>query len=241
LAAGEETELAIKTRGESNTGSITVLNNISAARAVSSTFGILTGLGGIWHGVGEVLQGNIAPEGIVIESWTQGPIATNMGGEPGMTIVPNLLITGILCIGVSLAVVVWAAALVQRNKGGLVLIFLSVAMLLVGGGFAPPLVGLLAGVAGIGINSPSTWWRTHLPAKLRRVLARLWPWVFSICVVSGLFLVVGSLILVHFFEVNNPDFFVMNFFFTILVLLLTILMGIAYDIQNRQRGVGVAT
>jgi hypothetical protein len=164
-----------------------------------------------------------------------------MGGEPGMTIVPNLLITGILCIGVSLAVVVWAAALVQRNKGGLVLIFLSVAMLLVGGGFAPPLVGLLAGVAGIGINSPSTWWRTHLPAKLRRVLARLWPWVFSICVVSGLFLVVGSLILVYFFEVNNPDFFVMNFFFTILVLLLTILMGIAYDIQNRQRGVGVAT
>jgi len=66
-----------------------------------------------------------------------------------MTIVPNLLITGILCIVVSLAVVAWAAALVQRSRGGLVLILLSVAMLLVGGGFAPPLMGLLAGVAGI--------------------------------------------------------------------------------------------
>ena len=72
--------------------------------------------------------------GIVIESWAQGPIATNMGGEQGMTIVPNLLITGILCILVSLAVVVWAAALVQRRKGGLVLCLLSLAMLLVGGG-----------------------------------------------------------------------------------------------------------
>jgi hypothetical protein len=34
-----------------------------------STFGALAGLAGIEHGIGEVLQGNIAPEGPVVLSW----------------------------------------------------------------------------------------------------------------------------------------------------------------------------
>ncbi len=217
----------------------TVLTNITAARLVASLFGVLAGLGGLWHGIGEVLQGNVAPEGIVIESWTQGPIATNMGGEPGMTIIPNLLITGALCIIVSLAVVIWAVALVQRKRGGGVLILLSVAMLLVGGGFAPPLIGMLAGIAGTRINSPLTWWRTHISARLRRFLSTLWPWVFGIGALSGVLLVIGSLILVYFFGVNNPEFFVMNFFFTILFLLFTILTGIAHDIENNEFCAGI--
>ena len=214
----------------------TILTNINATRVVASTFGVLAGLGGIWHGIGEVLQGNVAPAGLVINSWTQGPIATNMGGEPGMTIVPNLLVTGVLCIVVSSAVAVWATAFVQRKKGGAILILLSVAMLLVGGGFGPPLIGILAGAAGVGINAPLTWWRNRLPAEVRRFLSGLWPWVFGICAISGVLLVVGSLILVYFFGVNNPDFFVNNFFFTVLALLFTILTAIAYDIKNSKRG-----
>lgn len=74
------------------------LTTISAERLVASIFGVLSGLGGITHGVDETLQGNVAPDGIVINSWTQGAIATNMGGEPAMTIVPNLMVTGILDI-----------------------------------------------------------------------------------------------------------------------------------------------
>jgi hypothetical protein len=215
------------------------LSNISAAKAIALIFGVLSGLGGITHGVGETLQGNVAPDGIVINSWTQGPIATNMGGEPGMTIVPNLLVTGILTIIVSLAVIVWSVAFVQRKKGGLILILLSIAMLLVGGGFGPPIIGILAGVAGLGINAPYTWWRTHLPVNVRRVLARLWPWVFGVCVLNGVFLVIGSVVLVYLFGVNNPDLFTNSFFFAVLSLALTIFTGVAYDIQNSERGVVV--
>jgi hypothetical protein len=65
-------------------------STISALRIVASTFGVLAGVGGLTHGVGEVLQGNVAPDGIFIDSWTQGPIATNMGGDPAMTIVPRI-------------------------------------------------------------------------------------------------------------------------------------------------------
>lgn len=41
----------------------------SATKIVVSAFGIFLGLAGIEHGIGEILQGNIAPTGIVIKSW----------------------------------------------------------------------------------------------------------------------------------------------------------------------------
>lgn len=206
-----------------------VLTTISAARLVASVFGVLSGLGGITHGVGETLQGNVAPDGIVINSWTQGPIATNMGGEPAMTIVPNLFITGVLTIVISLAVMVWAVAFVQRKNGGAVLILLSIVMLLVGGGFGPPIIGILAGIAGTSINAPLTWWRTHLSVKPQRFLIKLWPWVFGACLTNGVFLFLGSIILVYFFGMNNPDLFLNSFFFAIGSLLLTIVAGFAHD------------
>lgn len=53
-------------------------SNNPTASAVASVFGVLSGLGGLQHGVGEVLQGNTAPSGVVIHSWVQGPIATKI-------------------------------------------------------------------------------------------------------------------------------------------------------------------
>jgi hypothetical protein len=210
------------------------VTHLNAARATASTLGVLAGLGGITHGIGEILQGNIAPSGLMIYSWTQGPIATTMGGEPAMTIVPNLFITGVLTVLVSFAVLVWSAAFVQRRNGGWVLILLSIFMLLVGGGFAPPIMGVLAGVAGFGINASYTWWRKHLSINVRRKLATAWPWTFGVCVIDGVFLVVGSVILVFFFSVNNPDLFVSCFFIAVAVVPFAIFTGIAYDIQNRE-------
>lgn len=207
----------------------------SAAGMVASLFGVLAGLGGITHGIGEALQGNVAPDGIIVDSWTQGPIATNMGGEPAMTIVPNLLVTGILTILVSLAVLVWSAVFVQRKNGGRLLIVLSIAMLLVGGGFGPPIIGMLAGVAGTGINAPLTRWRQRLPANGRYFLAKLWPWVFGIAAISGTFLVIGSVILVYFFGLNNADLFLNTFYLTVLSLLLTVLITPVYDGQQTER------
>jgi len=211
---------------------------ISATRAIASVFGVLAGLGGATHGIGETLQGNVAPSGMVINSWAEGPIATNMGGEPAMTIVPNLILTGLLTLIASSAVLVWAAAFVQRANGGRVLILLSIIMLLVGGGFAPPVVGILAGVAGLGINAPLTWWRTHLSSGVRGFLARWWPWIFGVSAVNGVFLVIGSVILVYVAGLNDPDLFVNSFFFTVLSLPLAIVTGLAHDISIMERPSG---
>jgi MFS family permease len=158
-----------------------------------------------------------------------------MGGEPGMTVVPNLLVTGILTIVISLSVVA-CAALVRGRRKGRVLILLSVLMLLVGGGFGPPILGILAGVAGMEMGRPARWWRERLPAGVWRALGGSWPWVFCIAVVNGVFLVVGSVVLVYVFDVNNPDLFVMSFFFSVVSLALTVLVGRAYDLERGEAG-----
>jgi hypothetical protein len=101
-----------------------------------------------------------------------------------------------------LAIGVWAP-LVRNKNGGRILLLLSVIMLLVGGGFGPPIIGILAGVAGTRIGAPLTWWRKRLSVNVRRFLAKLWPWIFGITVINGVFLVIGSLILVYFFDLNN--------------------------------------
>lgn len=204
----------------------------TAARLVASVFGVLAGIGGLIHGIGEVLQGNVTPAGIFIPSWTQGPIATNMGGDPGLTIVPNLLVTGILTIIISLTIIIWSAFFIGRKNGGQILIILSFILLLVGGGIAPPIICILAGISGLGINSPLTFWRRHVSINLQRMLAKLWPFLFGIAVISGLFLVIGSLILVYFFNLNNPNLFTNSFLFSLLLLILVIFTGYAYDLQN---------
>jgi hypothetical protein len=214
-----------------------VSNKSSAARIVASFFGVLAGLGGLTHGVGEVLQGNTAPEGIAINSWTQGPIATNMGGEPGVTIIPNLLLTGVLTILIALAAIVWAAFYVRRKNGGRILIALSAAMLLTGGGIGPPLIGILAGAAGSQIGKPLSGWRSRFSRGTRRFLAALWSLFFAAAAIGGLFLVVGSLILVFFFGVNNAAFFLNTFYVTVLSLLLTVLTAPFYDDARGSRQV----
>lgn len=73
-----------------------------------------------------------------------------------MTIIPNLLVTGILAILFSLMYVVWAIGFAQRKHGGLVLMMLSVVMLPVGAGIFPPILGMILGVIATTINAPLT-------------------------------------------------------------------------------------
>jgi hypothetical protein len=109
----------------------------NATRVTVSTFGALAGLAGIEHGVGEVLQGSVDPGGVMILSWPDSELFRSLAGEPAMTIIPNVLATGILAILVSMTFLVWATMFAQRRGGGLILLVLSALMLLAGGGFGP--------------------------------------------------------------------------------------------------------
>ncbi len=211
--------------------------NRSAARIVAGLFGSLAGFGGIVHGIGEVLQGSIAPDGLVFNSWVHEPIATGIGGEPAMSIVPNLLLTGLLAIVVSSVVLIWSVANVHRKNGGRILMLLSLAMLLVGGGFGSPLIGFLAGWAGTMINTPLKGWRGRLSPRTQQLSAQLWPWFFGLAAFSATFLTIGSLILVFFFGLNDSDLFLNAFYLTVLTLLGTVILTPFFDARQSGRQV----
>ncbi len=204
----------------------------NATRAIVSSLGALMGLGGIEHGIGEILQGNTVPSGVIFPSWPDSAFFRIVAGEPAMSIVPNFLVTGILAILFSLIFTVWVTMFVHRRHSGLFLILLSIVMLLVGGGIFPPIIGILIGVLGTTINAPLTWWRVHLPISLRHFLGKLWPWSFTVCLIAWLLLFPGMSIMDYFFGVNDPNLTHITILFAIGFLLLTVFAGFAYDTQR---------
>ncbi len=101
--------------------------------------GILAGLVGAMHGVLEMLQGNAATPGLLINA--------NQGGQspmPALSVIPNFLITGILALLVSVVLMFWVMRQLQKKNGVPVLLGLSLLLLLVGGGFIPPVLGTAA-------------------------------------------------------------------------------------------------
>lgn len=146
-----------------------------ATKTVATWMGLTAGFAAIEHGYFEILQGNVRPEGMMILSI--GPpcdpeVAWNTC-EPAMTILPNFLYSGIISVVVGLVIMVWAAGFMQRKHSGLVLILLNVVSLLFGGGFFPPLIGIVGGLAGLGIHKPIK--REKLGPVLGFV-GSLWPW-----------------------------------------------------------------
>ena len=120
-------------------------------------------------------------------SWPDAAAMEILSGEPAMTLIPNLLVTGVLAVAVGLTVAAWSIWFAHRRYGGLALIGLSVLLLLVGGGIAPPIMGLVVGTVAtrIGTIPPRRVGRTG------RALAAAWPWFLAGAVLGYLGLVPG--------------------------------------------------
>jgi len=198
----------------------------NASRTTISTFAAIMGLAGIEHGIGEVLQGDVAPESIVILSWPTAPFFRNVAGEPAMTVIPNLLITGILAILFSLAYLLWALLFIDRRGGAVVLILLAIAMLLFGGGLFPPILGIGLGIAAAKINAPPIRWRSH-------ALSQVWGWSFVVSLAAWFFLMPGLNILAYYFGVDNASLTIITIIIALACLLLTIFSALARDVEKR--------
>ncbi|MHB0965566.1 MAG: hypothetical protein ACYC36_03840, partial [Bellilinea sp.] len=148
----------------------------NATRMTISTFGGLVGLMGMEHGLGEILQGNIKPDGLMILSWPDSAFFQILGGEPAMTIVPNMLVSGILATLVSLTYLAWVVWLIDYKHSGWVLTILSVLMLLFGGGIFPPIFGGLIAAVAANRRATSIWVGKLFSENVHLVLAKAWPW-----------------------------------------------------------------
>jgi hypothetical protein len=162
-------------------------------RVTTAFLGLYAGLIAIQHGIFEILQGSRVPDGLMFNAIGPPcqPQAAWHACFPAMTLIPNLFITGIAAILVGSGMAVWAAAFVGRRRGGLVLGALSVLALLVGGGFVPVWIGLVAAVTASRLAAPVS------PGGAgRRVISALWPWPLALMTLW----LPASWLLGHFFS-----------------------------------------
>ena len=171
----------------------------SAVRITVAVMGSLMGAAGVEHGIGEALSGNIAPAGMMIRSWPNSAFFHSLNGEPAMTIVPNLLLTGVLAILLSASFITWSIFFARRKNGGLVMMLLAVPMALFGCGIFPPVQAFLVGVAAQILAIPA-----RKPATgVEKWIGKAWPWLFVICCLAWLALFPGVAVMGYFFGFEN--------------------------------------
>jgi len=217
-------------------GRTKALKNISATKTVASTFGVLVGLAGIEHGLLEMLQGNVTPNDIMIDAIGPEQKFWEYASEPALTIIPNFLVTGIFAVIFGLLVTIWAYAFIDKKYGARILLFLSIILWLVGGGFAPILMSIFSFAAATRINGPLKWWRAHLPVNVRGFLATLWPWsliVYVLVFVGGVEIAIFGYPLLWFFDANVT--YTIQWTSALIMVVLwpvSIITAFAYDIQK---------
>jgi hypothetical protein len=203
---------------------------MKASRVTVSTFGAIIGIAGIEHGIGEILQGNKAPEGLYIQSWpvADNPLYEVLSGEPALTIIPNLLLTGILAIIASISLIIWAIFFIERKHGALIFLLLNFIGMLVGIGVAGPiLIGIITALVGTKINSKISWMNEHSSA--RDFLSKIWKYVYIVSVFSWFSLWPGLIILGLFVSVIDPLIVIILTLVSLITFILAIVSSFAYD------------
>lgn len=208
-----------------------------ATKTVASTFGVLVGLAGIEHGFFEMLQGDVAPSDIMIDAIGPAQKFWEHSTEDALTVIPNFLLTGIFAIIFGLLVTMWAGAFIQRKYGAWIFGLLSLVLWLVGGGFAPVFMSILAFVAATRINKPLGWWHTHLSGTLGNFLAKLWPWsiiIFVVVFVFGVEIAVFGYPLLWIFD-SSVTYTIQWTLALIMVVLwpVSIITAVASDVQKK--------
>ncbi len=192
----------------------------TATKTVAAWLGIVAGFAGLEHGYFEIQQGSVQPASLMFSSMGAPCVSEKIWNacEPAMSLLPNFLWMGIFTIILGLAIVVWSARFIQRTYGGLVLMGLSMVFLLFGGGFFPPLIGIIGGAAGTQINKPLS----GKPGAVTRLIGRLG----FLPLIILLTYLVGQFPIGYFF--NDRLMSVMGFGLLLILILLPLSVYAAY-------------
>jgi hypothetical protein len=203
----------------------------TATRITVSTLGAYAGLLGAAHRFFEILQGNAAPDGAMINA-IGAPCQADAVWHaclPAITLMPNFRAAGISTIILAMSVLIVATVFIRHKRGGVILILFSVLMLLAGGGFVPTFVGIVAGVAGAGIDARLTRWQGRPAGNIGRFLAQAWSWILAAFVAWSL----GGWIVGQFF--NQLMMRLSFFLFFVFDLGLPVLAAVAANVRDVER------
>ena len=206
-----------------------------ATQTVASTLGVLVGLAGVDHGIFEILQGNVAPNDIMIAAIGPAQRFWQYGEETALTIIPNFLVTGFLAVIFGILVMIWSIKFIDKKYGAGILFLLGVTLFLFGGGFAPIFTTIIASLVATRINKSLRIWRAILPGFLRRFLEKVWLWVLITFIILFVFSVIVAIFgwpLTSFYDADT-SFNILNILSYIMLgfMLLSPLTGFAHDIQ----------
>ena len=200
---------------------------IGGVRLVVASFAILCGVTGVMAGCFEISQGNKETDGFVITTIEPDHALAGELTYFAVTVIPNLMLTGIAAIIVSTIVVVWAVFFVEKSHGPLILLGLFVAQTLVGGGWVLDMA-IITVVLAARIGKPLSWWRRRLTGRTRALLDRLlYPSLVCYAVISF------GLIALTIMIVDNPSWWdSLNLLATIMFvpMVLMILGALAHDL-----------
>ncbi len=121
-------------------------------QVIAMIAGLFAGFVGGLHGYYEIKHGNTVPGSLVYDAISGNALTADnphWTGWPAMSLVPDFLATGIIAVGIAVFVIGWTILCLNRPYGGIGLILLSIVLCLFGGGFVPPLVGVLGGIIGV--------------------------------------------------------------------------------------------
>lgn len=204
-----------------------------ATKTLYLMLGILAGIMGIEHGIGEALEGYRPTESVFILSWPDSAFFEIMAGEPAMTVIPNYLVTGLLAIFFSCVFLVVLLTSSLDGKAITILFVLLFLMLLSGGGFGPPILGVISVLIALKRNSPLNTW-SKLPSKFHSVLSMLWPWSFGLCLIGWLMLFPGAALIAFFTGTDNALLMIISILIAFAFIPITLLMGFSREIMKRK-------
>lgn len=200
-----------------------------ARNVVAATSGVVFAAAGIEHGVGEILQGNVPPPALVFPSWPDSDFLRILSGEPALSILPDLRTTGMITVLVSLITIAWSLLLLRRERGAIVQIALYLMLLLVGGGLAPPVMGII--LAAIAARGEAILAREEAnPSSISPSgLARSWRVALVVGVLGYLCLLPGVPLLYALFRIESAALIGLLALLSFGGLLVALLGAISFD------------
>lgn len=171
-------------------------------RAITLTtkaFGSLCGATGIIAGVFLVLQGDDFTNGFKISYIGSSFLMWKHDTYMAFTLIPNYLISGIVTLVLSTALLVWTNLFIHTRRGSLVFLLLSIAQMLSGGGFVMDLAQITF-LLSLGIRGKLNWWSNLLSGRFGKFLGC--SWLPSIICYSALSIVMLGITVAG---INSPE------------------------------------
>ena len=212
-----------------------ILKSIGATKLGVSTIGILGGIISMEHGIFEILHGNVPTPGIIIDAIGPEQRFWEEGGEMALTIIPNFLITGICAVIIGLITILWIIRYLDKKYGSSGLILLTVLTLLVGGGIAFFIFGIINGIVSMKINKPLTMQRL-LSTKSLPILSKLWVFCLPTAVICSSIAILIAIFGIPFLTPDTTTDTAYVFGFMMIGFsILTYITGFAREILNTQK------